>query len=87
MSGPLQLYRGARPCIHCGYCCRSAPCRFGVMTSPTDARCAYLTTDNKCGIYENIVARPQSEWEWAPAFGAGCGSSLNPDRIVKGKRL
>lgn len=75
----LPLYPGARPCIHSGYCCRTAPCPYGTWDAARK-QCAQLTADNLCARYEEILARPQAEWWMAPAFGAGCCSPLNPVR-------
>ena len=33
----------------------------------------------KCGKYSEIIKDPKAKF--APAFGAGCSSSLNPDRL------
>lgn len=79
-NAPLPLYPGARMCINSGYCCRQAPCPFGEWDEKKH-QCKHLTEDNKCGIYEEIIARPVPEWYVAPAFGAGCCSPLNPDRL------
>lgn len=79
MSEPLPLYPGARMCINSGYCCKVRPCSFGVWDA-TRKQCVHLTADNKCGIYNEIISRPQHEWYWEPAFGAGCCSPFNSDR-------
>ena len=79
MNESLPLHPGARTCINSGYCCRVAPCPFGTWDAQRH-QCTHLTEDNKCGVYDEILARPQEEWQLAPAFGAGCCSPLNPDR-------
>jgi len=46
-------------------------------------QCSYLQhakVGYKCAIYQDIINKPQREWYCAPAFGAGCCSSLNSDR-------
>ena len=63
-----------RPCIHCGYCCRQAPCCYGENTNTSNA-CIHLTEDNKCGIYDKVKHDIIS-----PAMGAGCCSPMNTDR-------
>lgn len=66
-------------CVHSGYCCRVRPCQFG-ESLPDKPQCKHLTADNKCGIYERIIALPTNNWYAEPAFGAGCCSPLNSDR-------
>lgn len=75
----LSLAFGARPCIKCGYCCRTAPCSFGKWDHKTN-QCLYLTEKNFCGVYEKIISRPVAEWELEPSFGSGCCSPFNSDR-------
>lgn len=77
----------APPCVGSGFCCKQAPCPFGEWD---DARhqCRHLIPILQkeglherytCAIAGEIVKQPG--WEAAPAFGAGCCSSLfNPDR-------
>lgn len=79
MSQPLPLFPGARTCIHSGYCCRIAPCPFGTWDAARH-QCVHLTVENECAIFYKILERPEEEWKWAPAFGAGCCSPLNPTR-------
>jgi ferredoxin len=64
-------------CIHCGFCCRQAPCGFGKIKAGSRV-CIHLTSDNLCGIYNKIKNQPSADI--SPAFGAGCCSGLNPDR-------
>ena len=81
VSEPLPLYPGSKPCIHSGWCCRSGPCPYGTWDAARH-QCVHLTKENACAIYHEILARPQEEWWFAPAFGAGCCASLNPDRAA-----
>lgn len=85
----LPLYEGAQPCVGSGFCCKKVPCPFGESKSPVDKGCIHLKEVEKkdgeqqqrytCGIYSWIIKQPG--WEFSPAFGAGCCSSLfNPDR-------
>lgn len=67
-------------CVHCGYCCKKAPCPFGEV-DPTTGRCIYLVEKSGlyyCSEYESIKDKPGAEL--SPAFGAGCSSALNSDR-------
>ena len=83
MNEPLPLHPGAVPCIGCGFCCKRATCGFGEWDEERH-RCKELVDDgdgtHRCARYEEILALPQEVWFVAPAFGAGCCSSLNPDR-------
>jgi hypothetical protein len=76
-ANELRLHPGAGPCIRSGWCCKQAPCPFG-----EGKPCNHLVEIGggryECGIADWIVTQPG--WEEAPAFGAGCCSSLNPDR-------
>jgi hypothetical protein len=80
----LEANFPTRPCIHCGYCCRVASCVFGKYDTQA-RRCKHLTTDNLCGIFDEITALP-SHGIFSPAFGSGCCSSLNPVRQQKLKK-
>jgi hypothetical protein len=61
------------PCVQCGYCCTQGPCGYGKW-DPESHRCVYLTHDNCCTKYNEIVAAEQgSDY---PMFGCGCSSSL-----------
>ena len=78
----LPLYPGARPCVRSGYCCKKAPCGYGTWDAGK-TQCAYLQKDAdgryECGIIDKIVGSPG--WQISPAFGAGCCSPLNSDRL------
>lgn len=85
---PLPLHEGASPCVGSGFCCKKGPCPFGSRTSEMNPACIHLVLIQQepglyprytCGIYDEIIGRPG--WEFAPAFGAGCCSTLfNEDR-------
>jgi hypothetical protein len=43
-------------------------------------QCKYLTEENLCGKYSEIIKQP--DWKFYPAFGEGCCSALNSRRIA-----
>jgi len=61
------------PCVKCGYCCKKGPCGHGVWNE-TKSQCSYLTEDNLCEKYHEIIKDPFSRVN--PAFGFGCCSPL-----------
>lgn len=73
-------------CLRCGYCCKVAPCQYG-RWDPYRHQCVFLTQmvngDYSCDRYEEILGSPGSEI--SPAFGAGCCSTFNSDRMKKTK--
>lgn len=77
MNKPLPLWPGdgvmppATPCVQSGFCCRRAPCPFGSWDEKQH-KCSFLTDDNLCAKYDEILAMPVEMWKHAPAFGAGC---------------
>lgn len=70
-------------CVRSGFCCQQAPCEFGETTSLADNSCRFLGGEKAgeffCMKYEEI--KKQKGWEISPAFGMGCGSTLNPVRL------
>lgn len=77
----LPLYEGAKPCVRSGYCCKKSPCQFGQWNEEKH-QCDHLGIENgqyKCNIIDEIITKPG--WEINPAFGAGCCSPLNSDRL------
>lgn len=85
---PLAVVDGieAAPCVNSGFCCKQHPCPFGSI-EPNGLWCKHLqemehdenTKRYTCAIADWIVEQPG--WELAPAFGAGCSSTLfNRDR-------
>lgn len=83
---PLYIDDRGRPasqCIRSGYCCKQAPCGFGVWDADKH-QCKHLQQDQagqyECGIACEIVTQPG--WELSPAFGSGCCSPLNGDRAI-----
>ena len=74
-----------KPCIRSGWCCIQAPCSFGEVTSANNPTCIFLggieAGEHFCMKYEEINAgMPNNMADISPAFGAGCGSSLNRRR-------
>jgi len=73
-------------CLRCGYCCKVAPCVYG-RWDPYRHQCAYLTQevggDYSCDLYDEIKGKEGAEI--SPAFGAGCSSTFNTDRMKKVK--
>jgi hypothetical protein len=69
-------------CERSGFCCKQGVCPFGTWDKEKH-QCAHLVGESageyECGIYEQIIKHPSSEF--SPAFGAGCSSALNPDRM------
>jgi len=75
-----------QPCIRSGFCCKKAPCAYGEV-DPKTGWCSSLREVSKigdapiygCGRYDYIKTQPG--WEFSPAFGGGCSSTLfNDDR-------
>lgn len=90
MTKPLEVYEGAVPCVKCGFCCKNAPCGFGEWNAGKG--CCCMLVDKKdgtyeCEIYEDIIKGEDKSWHIAPAFGAGCCSSVNRDRQALLRRL
>ena len=83
---PLAVIDGisVQPCVRSGFCCKQSPCGFGKWNA-AKTQCEYLVGDNpgeySCGIAEQIVNSGDSTWTLSPAFGAGCCSTLNTDRL------
>lgn len=79
----ILLNAQAPQCVRSGYCCKQRPCTFGEWDE-VKSQCAFLEGDApggyRCGVYDEIKDRPGSR-EISPAFGAGCSSSLNDDRL------
>ena len=74
--------RNKGQCVRSGYCCKQVPCYYGTWDDDKN-QCEHLVGDKpgeyECGIYEHIIKRPGSNV--SPAFGAGCCSSMNSDRL------
>lgn len=83
MGKPLELWEGAKPCVHCGFCCKTTGCGFGTW-DPALKRCTSLVEKPDgtydCGKFEEIINGADETWKFAPAFGAGCCASMNGDR-------
>jgi len=72
-----------KSCVHCGYCCRKAPCAYGESFEGERA-CAFLykpTPSSKewlCGRYEVIMKKEKNSKY--PMFHSGCCCPLNSER-------
>ena len=65
------------PCVKCGFCCRQGACSYGRWDASRGA-CAFLTGDDKCSKYDEIV---ETEKDSAmPMFGCGCSSPMFNER-------
>ena len=74
-------------CVRSGWCCKQGVCPYGKWDEEKN-QCKYLIKikeDYACSKYDEIIKAPQSEF--SPAFGAGCSSNLNPDRLEKIKKV
>ena len=60
-------------CYRCGYCCRRGTCVYG-RWDRQQKQCAFLTPDNLCAKYDEIVANESGSKY--PMFGCGCSSTL-----------
>ncbi|QTA37947.1 hypothetical protein JYK00_09565 [Thermosipho ferrireducens] len=68
-------------CLKCGYCCKHTPCFYGEWDSEKQ-RCRYLTENNLCGKYKEIVALEEKMGLREKMFGSGCCLNyMNPDRL------
>ena len=65
------------PCIRCGFCCCVSVCPYGDWDE-VKKQCRFLTKENLCEKYDEIVKSPGSVI--SPAFGAGCSSTLFNER-------
>ena len=64
-------------CVQCGYCCTVRPCVYGAEVVALKGRCKFLTEDNKCAKYDEIVEKEKGSQY--PMFGSGCSSALFND--------
>lgn len=81
----VRLVLVENSCVRSGYCCKQAPCAFGVWDSSA-GQCKFLeggvAGKYLCGIYDWIMSLPAERMASVnPAFGHGCCSSLNSDRL------
>ena len=60
-------------CVQCGFCCRVGPCQYGEWDDAKHC-CVFLTEDNKCLNYNEIVEREKDSH--LPMMGSGCSSNL-----------
>ena len=61
------------PCIQCGYCCKRGTCGYGAW-NPIREQCTFLTADNRCSRYDEIVELEKDSKY--PMMGCGCSSPL-----------
>ncbi|SHE34051.1 hypothetical protein SAMN02745164_00254 [Marinitoga hydrogenitolerans DSM 16785] len=74
-------------CLECGYCCKHTPCYYGKWNEEKN-QCEYLTEDNKCAKYNEIVEYESKLNLKVKMFGSGCCLNyLNPVRLNKLKKL
>jgi hypothetical protein len=89
-SKALPLWDGARPCYRCGHCCKVRSCGFGLWDE-VKHQCASLVANPDgtydCGKFDEIVDGADKTWHFAPAFGVGCCSSMNSDRMEILRRM
>jgi hypothetical protein len=84
---PLPLVEGAHICVQCGYCCKKALCPYGTFDASM-GHCVELernTSPNltyRCKRYKEIIDGDNKTWHFSPAFGAGCCSPMNSDRLA-----
>ena len=74
-------------CVYCGYCCRKSTCPFGTWNKDRQ-QCEHLIErggDYLCEIHDEILKDPSSNF--SPAFGYGCSSPLNSNRLDKLRRF
>jgi hypothetical protein len=69
-------------CVRSGFCCKKAPCPFGVWDYSL-AQCRFLQGAGpgayECAIHDDIIQEPDAAL--SPAFGTGCSSTMfNEDR-------
>jgi len=74
-------------CIRSGFCCKQAPCGFGESVSLDNPACKFLgggsPGEHYCKKYDEIISgMPENGAHISPAFGEGCCSTLNPDRLL-----
>jgi len=77
----LQNERACPECVKCGYCCKNTPCYYGEWDE-SKGQCKYLTENNLCSKYQEIVEYEESLNLRVRLFGSGCCLNfLNPDRL------
>lgn len=71
-------------CVQCGMCCSQCACIYGTWDEQRNT-CVFLTNENKCGKYAEIVEyEKKSSFQM---FGAGCSSVMFNsvrDKILNG---
>ena len=80
----LPLEVGARECVRCGYCCKVRSCGFGEWDPQANCCKELIRVEDGaygCRKYEEIISGSK-DWWCSPAFGAGCCSVFNGDRLA-----
>jgi hypothetical protein len=75
-ANELPLYPGAKPCIGCSFCCRSAPCIYGECEPGGD--CKQLVWDGQRWRCQLVLM--SGRYAVALYVGEGCCSALNTFR-------
>jgi len=80
----LPLYPGAAECVRCGWCCKVHSCGAAPFDREKGQCSALVSSEDgtySCGKFDEITSLPKEVWWSAPAFGAGCCSAANGDRL------
>ncbi|ABS61082.1 hypothetical protein [Fervidobacterium nodosum] len=68
-------------CVKCGWCCKHTICYYGEWDYEKN-QCKFLTEDNLCSKYDEIVALEEDMRLEIKLFGSGCCLNYsNPDRL------
>ena len=82
LTTALVLNKMHSGCVRSGFCCKQSPCPFGEWDEQAK-QCAFLEGDipggYACGKFDEIKDHPRAKE--SPAFGSGCCSGLNEDRL------
>ena len=72
-----------KPCIRCGYCCRTATCHIGLSHGAQPTNCMFLT-GKRPGEYSCLLAEKEvyPDIRMHLGIGSGCCSPLNTDRKI-----
>ena len=88
---PLAVIDGrkSRPCLGCGFCCKTALCAIAQRQGATESPCQFLENDGErywCGLI--LKASPQEAIALRARLyiGAGCCSTMNSDRASLARR-
>ena len=77
------LTEKTKPCIRCGYCCRTATCHIGLSHGAQPTNCMFFT-GKRPGEYSCLLAEKEvyPDIRMHLGIGSGCCSSLNADRRI-----